>query len=71
MWEPNNPAAAPATLGRGSMTALYVHTAILWAAFFTMMAAPPRSLLLKRSKQLAGLTFAVLVVESFRVYGLQ
>ena len=52
------------------MTALYVHAAILWGAFFAMMAAPPRSLLLRRSKQLAALTFAVLVVESFRVYGL-
>ncbi len=52
------------------MTALYVHAAILWAAFFGMMAAPPRSLLLRRSKQLGLLTFVVLVVESFRVYGL-
>ena len=52
------------------MTALYVHTAILWMAFFGMMAAPPRSLLLRRSKQLAALTFTVLVVESFRFYGL-
>ena len=50
------------------MTALYVHAAILWGAFFAMMAAPPRSLLLRRAKQLAALTFAVLVVESFRVY---
>ena len=52
------------------MTALYVHAAILWAAFFGMMAAPPRSLLLRRSKQLAALTFVVLVVESFRFYGM-
>ncbi len=52
------------------MTALYVHAAILWAAFFGMMAAPPRSLLLRRSKQLAALTFAVLALESFRVAGL-
>ena len=52
------------------MTALYVHSAILWAAFFGMMAAPPRSLLLRRSKQLAGLTFAVIVVEALYVYQL-
>ncbi|HEV2812489.1 MAG TPA: hypothetical protein VGW10_04480 [Solirubrobacteraceae bacterium] len=52
------------------MAALYVHVAILWAAFLAMMAAPPRSLLLRRSKQLAALDFTVLVVESFSLYGL-
>jgi hypothetical protein len=52
------------------MTALYVHAAILWAALLGMMAAPPRSLLLRRSKQLGALTFAVLVIESFRIHGL-
>ncbi len=51
------------------MTALYVHAAILWAAFLGIMAAPPRSLLLRRSKQLAALTFTVLVIESLRVVG--
>ena len=51
------------------MTAVYVPAAILWAACLVMMAAPPRSLLLRRSKQLAALTFVVLVVESFRVPG--
>jgi hypothetical protein len=52
------------------MTALYVHAAILWAAFLGIMAAPPRSLLLRRSKQLAALTFTALVIESFRGYGI-
>ena len=51
------------------MTALYVHAAILWGAFLAMMAAPPRSMLLRRSKQLAALTFVVLTIESFRVTG--
>jgi hypothetical protein len=46
------------------MTALYVHTAILWAAFLGIMAAPPRSLFLRRAKQLAALTFILIVVES-------
>ena len=50
------------------MTALYVHAAILWGAFFVMMGAPPRSLLLRRAKQLAALTFVVLVLESFRAF---
>ena len=52
------------------MTSLYVHVAILWAAFLGMMGAPPRSLLLRRCKQLAALDFTVLVVESFSLYGL-
>ena len=51
------------------MTALYVHTAILWAAFLGMMAAPPRSLFLRRCKQLAAIDFTVLVVESCSVTG--
>ena len=46
------------------MTALYVHTFILWMAFLGIMAAPPRSLFLRRCKQLAGLTFVLIVVES-------
>ncbi len=53
------------------MTALYVHAGILWLAFLGMMAAPPRSLLLRRCKQLAALTFVVLTVESCRVTGIQ
>ena len=51
------------------MTALYVHAAIVWGAFLAIMAAPPRSTLLRRSKQLAALAFAALVVESCRVTG--
>jgi hypothetical protein len=51
------------------MTALYVHAAILWAAFLGMMAFPSRHPITRRSKQLAALTFAVLVVESCRVTG--
>jgi hypothetical protein len=50
------------------MTALYVHAAILWAAFFGMMAAPPQSLMLRRAKQVAALDFAVLVIETANSY---
>ena len=53
------------------MTALYVHAMILWVAFLGMMASPPRSLLLRRSKQLAALTFVVLVVESCHASGVR
>ncbi|HEX8122161.1 MAG TPA: hypothetical protein VF549_12940 [Solirubrobacteraceae bacterium] len=47
------------------MTALYVHAAVLWGAFFGMMAAPPQSLMLRRAKQLAALDFTLLVIETF------
>ena len=50
------------------MTALYVHTTILWGAFFGIMAAPPRSLMLRRCKQLAAIDFMALVIEAERIY---
>ncbi len=51
------------------MTALYVHAGILWVAFLGIMAAPAQSTLLLRCKQLAALTFTVLVIESCSVTG--
>ena len=51
------------------MTALYVHLAILWLAFFGMVAPPRSSPIVRRAKQLGALTFAVIVVESFAATG--
>ena len=47
------------------MVAIYVHALVLWAAFFAVVASPPRSLMLRRAKQLAALDFTVLVVETW------
>ncbi len=51
------------------MTALYVHTAILWLAFLGMVAFPSRSPMTRRAKQLGAITFVAIVVESCRVTG--
>jgi hypothetical protein len=49
------------------MDPIYVHVVILWIAFFGIVAPPPRHPIIRRSKQLAALTFVVLVVESYAV----
>lgn len=46
------------------MTALYVHIMILWLAFLGIVAPPPRHPLIRPAKQLAALTFVVIVIEA-------
>jgi hypothetical protein len=50
------------------VTALYVHIVILWLAFFGIVAPPPNHPLIRPAKQLAALTFVVIVIESMLVY---
>jgi hypothetical protein len=42
---------------------LYVYVAVLWIAFFGMVAFPSSWLVTRRSKQLGALTFVLLVVD--------
>ncbi len=51
------------------MTALYVHLAILWAAFFGMVAPPRGSPIIRPAKRLGAITFAVIVIETLFVPG--
>jgi hypothetical protein len=42
---------------------LFVYVAVLWLAFFGMVGFPSRSPITLRSKQLAGLTFVLLLAD--------
>jgi hypothetical protein len=45
---------------------LYVYLVVLWIAFFGMVAFPSRAPITRRSKQLGGLVFVLLVLDSAR-----
>jgi hypothetical protein len=49
--------------------AIYVHLAILWLAFFLIVAPRPRSPLIRKGKQLGALTFVVIVIETVHAAG--
>jgi hypothetical protein len=44
---------------------LYVYAAILWIAFFGMVAFPAHSPVTRRAKALAGLTFVLLCLDAW------
>jgi hypothetical protein len=43
---------------------LYLYAIVLWIAFYGMVGFPARAPITRRSKQLAALTFVLLVVDT-------